>query len=147
MEYVVVVGTAKVHGCNATVEFSPSGKVSYPPTTSNEQAHELVKKVAIALVGEDKYLKHITSMGAEDFSFIAEKVPSAYSFIGMRNETAGSVHGLHSPFFVLDEGVMEIGARLHIETALAYLKNPFASTTDTVSAITTTMNKKNKNEL
>jgi len=36
-------------------------------------------------------------MGAEDFSFFARVVPSAFLDIGVRNETLGSVHNLHSP--------------------------------------------------
>ena len=33
----------------------------------------------------------------------AEEVPAAFTFLGIRNETLGSVHGLHTPQFLLDE--------------------------------------------
>ena len=44
-------------------------------------------------------------MTGEDFAFIADAVPSAYMFLGIRNETLGSVHELHTPSFMLDEQV------------------------------------------
>ena len=38
-----------------------------------------------------------------------KQVPSTFSFLGIRNETAGSVHGLHTPRFVMDESQMPLG--------------------------------------
>ena len=42
--------------------------------------------------------------------------------LGIYNETAGSVHGLHSPHFRLDEYAMPLGATLHAHFALAFLE-------------------------
>lgn len=61
------------------------------------------------------------SMAGEDFSFIARAVPSALIFLGIRNETAGAIHGLHTPRFTLDEGVLKTGAALHAALAADYL--------------------------
>ncbi len=38
------------------------------------------------------------------------QVPSTFSFLGIRNESAGSVHGLHTPRFTMDESQMPLGA-------------------------------------
>ncbi len=62
-------------------------------------------------------------MAGEDFAFIAEKVPSAFIFLGIRNESAGSVHGLHTSRFTMDETVLKQGAALHAHLATAYLAN------------------------
>jgi len=43
-------------------------------------------------------------------------------FIGIRNETLGSVHNLHSPNFKLDENVLPLGAALHASLAMSYLE-------------------------
>lgn len=61
------------------------------------------------------------TMAAEDFAFIARAVPSAFMFLGIRNETAGSVHGLHTDKFTLDEQVLPRGAALHAALAYNYL--------------------------
>lgn len=49
------------------------------------------------LFGEGAAVEVEPTMGAEDFSFITKAVPSCMVFLGLRNETADSVHGLHTP--------------------------------------------------
>ena len=60
---------------------------------------------------------------AEDFAFLAAKVPSAFLMLGIRNDTAGSVHGLHTPQFRLDEAALPLGAALHVQFALDFLRS------------------------
>lgn len=61
-------------------------------------------------------------MPGEDFAFFGRKVPATMMFIGIRNETVGSVHNLHSPNFKLDESVLPLGAAVHASLAMAYLE-------------------------
>lgn len=61
------------------------------------------------------------TMAAEDFSFMAAKVPGLFVFLGIRDEDVGSVHGLHTPLFFMDERQLTRGAALHVRTALALL--------------------------
>ena len=37
-----------------------------------------------------------------------DKVPGVFSFLGIRNESIGSVHGLHTPRFTMDEGQLPL---------------------------------------
>ncbi|GFY96683.1 IAA-amino acid hydrolase ILR1-like 6 [Actinidia rufa] len=60
-------------------------------------------------------------MGAEDFSFYSEVVPAAFFYIGIRNETLGSIHSGHSPHFTIDEDALPIGAAAHAAIAERYL--------------------------
>ena len=64
-------------------------------------------------------------MAGEDFSFITQKVPSAFIFLGIRNETAGSVHGLHTAKVTMDESALKQGAALHTHLAINALNNGF----------------------
>lgn len=48
----------------------------------------------------------------------ADAVPGAFTFLGIRNEDVGSVHGLHTPRFQMDEAQMPLGAALHATVAL-----------------------------
>ena len=50
--------------------------------------------------------------------YCADAVPGAFTFLGIRDEEAGSVHGLHTARFQMDEAVMPIGAALHATVAL-----------------------------
>ena len=45
---------------------------------------------------------------AEDFALFADEVPAVFTFLGIRNETAGSVHGLHTPVFTMDEAQLPV---------------------------------------
>lgn len=60
-------------------------------------------------------------MIAEDFAHFAEAVPSAFMFIGIRNESLGAVHNLHSVRFMVDEEVLHLGAAVHAAVAMRYL--------------------------
>ena len=48
----------------------------------------------------------------------ADAVPGAFTFLGIRNKEVGSVHGLHTARFQMDEAQMFLGAALHATVAL-----------------------------
>ena len=60
-------------------------------------------------------------MGAEDFSFMAQKAPGAFAHIGAGKGDRPRPH--HNPHFDIDEVVIARGAALLAETALRYLRN------------------------
>ena len=73
---------------------------------------------------------HAQPAGGEDFSFYGQAgVPAAFVFLGIRNESAGSVHGVHTPQFTLDEEVLQTGAAYLASLAAQYLEHHDASTT------------------
>ena len=53
---------------------------------------------------------------------LAEAVPGVFTYLGIRNESIGSVHGLHTAKFTLDESVLPRGAALHAAMAFEVLK-------------------------
>ena len=59
---------------------------------------------------------------AEDFSFLAQAAPGCMVFLGIRNDTAGSTHALHTDRFTMDEWMLHHGAALHASFAMDYLK-------------------------
>lgn len=62
---------------------------------------------ARALVGDKAQIKHDLVMGSEDFADMLQVVPGAYCTVGHE----GSVP-LHNPGFVLDDGMLPLGATL-----------------------------------
>ncbi|XP_057532745.1 IAA-amino acid hydrolase ILR1-like 6 [Amaranthus tricolor] len=117
----VIKEQAKVFRCSATIDFFEKEFTLYPPTVNDDGMHEHVKKVAIDLLGPDKFLIVSPIMGAEDFSFYSKEIPAAFYYIGIRNEELGSVHSGHSPLFTIDEDVLPIGAATHAAIAETYL--------------------------
>ena len=117
----VIVEQARVYRCSTTVDFFEKEYTIYPPTVNDEKMYEHVKKVATDLHGSHNYRVVPPMMGAEDFSFYSEFVPTAYYYIGVRNETLGSIHTGHSPYFMIDEDMLPIGAATHATIAERYL--------------------------
>lgn len=117
----VIVKQARVYRCSAAVDFFEKEYTIYPPTVNDEKMYEHVRKVAADLVGAANFRVVPPMMGAEDFSFFSEVVPAAFFYIGVRNETLGSVHTGHSPYFMIDEDVLPVGAAAHATIAERYL--------------------------
>ncbi|KAJ6412660.1 hypothetical protein OIU84_005662 [Salix udensis] len=117
----VIVEQASVLRCSATVDFFEKQSTIYPPTVNDDQMYEHVRKVATDLLGPTSFRVVPPMMGAEDFSFYTQVVPAAFYYIGVRNETLGSIHSGHSPYFMIDEDVLPIGAATHATIAERFL--------------------------
>ncbi|KAM0032572.1 putative peptidase M20, bacterial exopeptidase dimerization domain-containing protein [Helianthus debilis subsp. tardiflorus] len=117
----VIIQQASVFKCSATVDFFKNQSTIYPPTVNDEKMYEHVRKVATELVGPTSFTVVPPMMGAEDFSFYSEAIPAAFFYIGIMNETLGSTHTGHSPYFMIDEDVLPIGAATHATIAERYL--------------------------
>lgn len=116
----VVNTTAAVHGCNVTTQWSPE---YYPPTVNDPTLFESFSKDVGGSVSDEGYLRDIEpTMGAEDFSFVAEKVPSTFFLLGQGSgQDPPTNFGLHHPHFALDESVLSRGVELHVNLALRAL--------------------------
>lgn len=110
-----------MHQCSAVVDFAEDRLIPYPATINHPRMYEHAKRVGKSLLGENGVQLMAMTMGAEDFSFYAEKIPAAFFMIGVKNETMKSAKGLHSPQFILDEDALPIGASLHAAVALTFL--------------------------
>eukprot|EP00252_Welwitschia_mirabilis_P004606 TRINITY_DN14918_c0_g1_i1.p1 TRINITY_DN14918_c0_g1~~TRINITY_DN14918_c0_g1_i1.p1 ORF type:complete len:434 (-),score=75.59 TRINITY_DN14918_c0_g1_i1:70-1371(-) len=114
----IVEYQASVSRCAAFVDFREQG---YPPTINDVKMYELVQRAGSKILGPQNVQQTVPFMGAEDFSFFLQKIPGAMYWIGIRNESVGSTHSLHSPYFVLNEQVLPLGASLHAAMAISYL--------------------------
>jgi hippurate hydrolase len=67
-------------------------------------------------------------MGAEDFSYVLEKVPGAMAFLGVAAEGAdwASCCGIHSSRMVVDETALPRGAAILAGCALRFLDRGWA---------------------
>ncbi len=89
----------------------------YPPTV-NHGAQVSLAAAAAAAVGLEVSEMAGPVMGAEDFSYVLEKVPGALVFLGCHTAGGGP---LHSDLMKLDESVLPRGASLHVAAALTLL--------------------------
>ncbi|MEL7648657.1 MAG: amidohydrolase [Sedimentibacter sp.] len=90
-----------------------------PPLVTDDNVMDMVKEFAAEILGEENVVAASkASMGAEDFSYFAEKIPSAFIWVGARNEKKGFVNIMHNPRFDFDEDVLPIGVKMLCRFAL-----------------------------
>ena len=76
----IVTKIAEAHGATAGAWIEPG----YPPTINDARAVALVRALAVEQFGDSAYLDMAApSMGAEDFSYVLQKVPGAMAFLGV----------------------------------------------------------------
>jgi IAA-amino acid hydrolase len=117
----IVRSTAAVHGCNVTITYSPD---FYPPTVNDPELYESFSKDVGGLVADSGEVMDIEpTMGAEDFAFVAESIPSTFFLLGQGSGKGPDTnYGLHHPHFALDESVLPRGVELHVNLALRALQ-------------------------
>ena len=119
----VAAGIAAAHGAAAEVAIEPG----YPVTVNDAGFAAFVEGIAAELVGaEQSTTMPAPVMGAEDWSYVLERVPGAMAFLGGLGpgEVPGVAPDNHSDRVVFDEDVMPIGVALHVAVALRHLSRP-----------------------
>ncbi len=116
----VAEGLAAAHGAEVTVEVVDG----YPPTVNHAGPADEVAAVARELLGDDAVVEMPNPvMGAEDWSYVLERVPGAMAFLGTRPEGVppAQVAPNHSNRMVIDESAMAQGIALYAAVALGRL--------------------------
>jgi amidohydrolase len=110
----IIEGVAAAYGARAHLEVI----YGYPPVVNDTALAEsfrayLARTSALTLESPPP------TMGGEDFAYFAERVPGLMIRLGIRSETAGSVHPGHSPHFRVDEHALPYG----VETLTAFARS------------------------
>ncbi len=117
----VSTNVAAAHG--ATAEFDV--KWGYPLTVNDAGVVDSVIQLASDMLGDDGVVRMPNPiMGAEDWSYVLQKVPGAMAFLGAcppEFET-GKAPNNHSNIVVFDEGCMHKGVALYAAFALSQLE-------------------------
>ena len=113
-------GIAKAHGAGANIEFDLINK--YPPTINSKKESEFAAKVAKKMVGEEKVNTDIEpSMGGEDFSYLLNKKPGSYLYIGQGDENH-KAH-LHTTKYDFNDNLLPIGVNYWVNLVKEYFNN------------------------
>ena len=99
-------------------------ELGYPVTVNDLGYAEFATQVATELLGEAK-VKTMRSpvMGAEDFSYVLQRVPGALAFLGATPPGMDPRHAEpnHSNRVVFDEDAMATGIAVYSQVALEHL--------------------------
>jgi amidohydrolase len=116
----VAAGVGATHGTSVDLQVIPG----YPVTMCDPEITEWVRGLAVGLAGEERVqvLDH-PIMGAEDFSYVTERVPGMMAFLGARppTEDPATAPQNHSNLVVFDELSMALGVALYAAAALDFL--------------------------
>ncbi len=116
---------AQAHECDADVTITQG----FPPTVNDGRAVTLAEAVATALP-HGEYL-HLPApiMGAEDFSYVLEKVPGMMAFLGVAKSGADlrQCCAIHSSRMMVDETVMPRGTAFLAGCATRFLEHEWGN--------------------
>ena len=107
-------------GDTVTLEIVPG----YPVTVCDPGVTAWVRGLVVGLAGEASVRDLVQPiMGAEDFSYVTERVPGMMAFLGAcpSSEDPGTAPQTHSNRVVFDEESMALGIALHAAAALDFL--------------------------
>ena len=116
----VVAGICAAHGAVGELEI----EAGYPVTVNDPIFTAFVSSVGVELVGAEAVIPMPAPiMGAEDFSYVLQRVPGAMVFLGARppEEDPDTAPGNHSNRVVFHEPAMAVGAAMYAAVALRHL--------------------------
>ncbi|WP_295913123.1 M20 family metallopeptidase [uncultured Xanthomonas sp.] len=114
--------TAAAHGAKA--EAHVPDQDGNPATVNDPALTARMLPSLQAVVGAGNVYEPPLQMGAEDFSFYAQQVPSMFFFVGATAPgiDPATAPSNHSPQFLLDETALDVGLRAMLQVTLDYLK-------------------------
>jgi hippurate hydrolase len=104
----------------ATVEI----RIGYPVTVNDAPSSDFALEVAESILGEGKAVRMPSPvMGAEDFSYVLNKIPGAMVFLGGTPEGTNPATAApnHSNRVMFEESAMAHGVALYASLALRTL--------------------------
>ena len=115
----IVSGLEKAYGVQCQFQIHNG----VPILINNRVVAESLYDASVQVLGPENvsYLPPI--MGSEDFVYFTLERPSAIMRLGCSNKKRGIVHSLHSPYFDIDETVLEIGTEILYEAVKCYLSH------------------------
>lgn len=116
----IAEGIAATHEMAADVQI----KIGYPVTVNDGPSADFGLEVADALVGADRSVRLPSPvMGAEDFSYVLNKLPGAMMFLGGTPDGVNPATAApnHSNRVMFDEQAMKTGMSLYASLALRTL--------------------------
>ena len=117
----VVTGTARLYGASAKLTY----RRDYPVTRNHERQAAFAASVAGGVVGRERVDDAVAPvMGAEDFSYVLQRVPGCMMFLGVMpdgHEGHDHVAPCHSNRMILNEDSMAVGIAMHASVAHRFL--------------------------
>ena len=83
--------------------------VGYPTVDNEPVITEAAWKLADTFMGASNVEETEKRMGAEDFGYYSQVIPGCFFRLGVRNESKGIIHNVHTPHFNIEEEAIDNG--------------------------------------
>jgi len=104
----IATGTAAALRCRATV----TSQFGCPPVRNDAAVTDLVRRVAIDVVGATRVVEMEPTTGADDMAYFLERAPGCYFVVGSANRERGLDGRHHTAQFDFDESALAVAARV-----------------------------------
>ncbi len=101
----LTIGLTESMGAEAEINID----VGYPVVDNDEKLTPAAKTLSTDFLGAGNVSETELRMGAEDFGYYTQKIPGCFFRLGVRNESKGIVHNVHTSKFNIDENAIETG--------------------------------------
>ncbi len=118
------IATNVAEGMGATVKIEIPMSSSYPVTYNDTALTREMVPVLQSVAGANKVFLRPPETGAEDFSFVADSVPSVYIQLGGRpsNVKEEDAADHHTPDFFIDDSGLDLGVKALTAMTLQYMR-------------------------
>lgn len=117
----IVKNICNAHGAEYDLKYISS----HSTVINDPEMTRMVKTVAENVISTKTNILPFVTMIGEDFCEFANRVPSAFYFIGAGNKEIGADYPHHNPCFNIDEDSLSIGVEMHVRTALSFVPLPW----------------------
>ena len=96
--------------------------VGYPFLKNDESLTNFARDCAIEYLGAENVADMEIRLGAEDFAYFSQQIPSSFYRLGINNVERGITSGLHTSTFDIDELALKTGMGTMAWLAMQTLK-------------------------
>ncbi len=116
----IASGIATTMGGSCDIDMDDDG---CPPCVNDAGMTALVRRAAIATVGEDKIDdgEVVLTTGSDDMGYFLQAVPGCYFIVGAKNDERGASFPHHHPRFNIDENALPTAVEVLTRSALDFL--------------------------
>ncbi len=120
----IVSGIATTFGAEASVEYGSGCPVLYHNTDVYNQVKETLKTLeGVTIVDFDDMGQGFMAMGSEDFSYVANEVPSVFLGLAAGKPEDGYIYPQHHPMARFSDEALPAGAAAYAHVAIEWLKS------------------------
>ncbi len=91
------------------------------PLYNDPDLSEYLAGCCAQTMGKDKVVQVPITTGSEDFTYIAQQVPSVMFYLGSGSPEQGYCNSMHHPAFLINEDVLPLGCAIYAHCAVSFL--------------------------